>query len=617
MPRLQTVNFNPPEQANGLESIVSQFSQGLVEQRQQSRESDALEDIYKQYQSDGQNLDNLLMNVNKDKRLGPTAKANLAGQALKLKEMNTTLQKEAVKAANDEKKEAYKTAALKERELTKLEAKEKEIAYMTARDKAQLNNDLTLKERELTLRSALEDKKLKNEQELAKAKHNLELALQDKKTSSAEKIEKLKQEYVEAIQKAKQDFELSYQEKEAAIKNATLEKTQSHQSELERLKEEWRVAREKEILGLKNDFTMSLTDKEALIDKEMKMKQQEYEIEIERLKEELRLNRERNIETLKIEGAEGKKRKVSEFLKTIQGKNLSSQEILQAGAEFGLDHNVAKDLAANQEAMNKKVQEEEKAARARQEVKALLIAAGDSEEDAEYKSQFTSAQTARNQLKESSKKEPRSEFKKITERKEAEELHKLRSEIIPKAKDALSNLDRIQQLSKTELKGLEGYIKGVINTESAAEMENLGFTAIEPIIKLFNPVGPIPVAKMTIIRNVFQPHAKDLQTTIDGKVAALRRIGQQALLRAQTRADLIEKYDGTPPKGELENFDDNSKNLQDTLVDQEAFKLLKSKKDGEMISGLYSKKDGKKLGPVSVKKAKEWIDKGLVTYVPR
>ena len=238
-----------------------------------------------------------------------------------------------------------------------------------------------------------------------------------------------------------------------------------------------------------------------------------------------------------------------------------------------------------------------------------------SEEEARKLSEIDTEATARTKVAQFNKPPPKNKFDETLQGEAAKDLQRLESEI-PKARDALANLDRIEELSKNELSGLKGYAKAALNTESAAEMENLAFTAIEPIIKLFNPVGPIPVQKMKIIQQQFQMKPGDLQTSINGKINALRRIGQQGLARAEQRSALIKKYKGLVPEQELKSFDASTEQLQDALVDQEAWEInTKGKKDTDLIEDLYSK-DGKKLKPIPLKEAKKLYEEGRITYVP-
>ncbi len=137
---------------------------------------------------------------------------------------------------------------------------------------------------------------------------------------------------------------------------------------------------------------------------------------------------------------------------------------------------------------------------------------------------------------------------------------------IAKSKDALKNISRMEDLSK-KLTGVTGYGKAILNTGDAAEFDALGLAAIEPVLKIFNPVGAIPTQKINLIRDKFAPKAMDRQTTIEGKLRALKAFNQQALSRAQERVNLIEQYQGNPPSGVLNQFDDETESLADAMLD--------------------------------------------------
>lgn len=279
-------------------------------------------------------------------------------------------------------------------------------------------------------------------------------------------------------------------------------------------------------------------------------------------------------------------------------------------------------LKKNQDRFNSKLNaatkaygDVEKKQKAEAESYELLIANGVPEDKAKELSKVISPANAKTYGKAEKGGDKLDKFDQKLQQKGAEEYIKLQ-EAIPKGKDALANLDRLESLSKNELSGLKGYAKSAINTESASEFSNLAFTSIEPIIKLFNPVGPIPVAKMKMIQQTFQMNPGELQTTIRGKISALRRIGQQGLARNEQRAALLKKHKGLIPEEELKQFDKQTEELQDALVDDSAFQLkIEGKKDNEMVEGFYSK-DGKKLKPMEKKKAVELFNKGLITNVP-
>lgn len=297
-------------------------------------------------------------------------------------------------------------------------------------------------------------------------------------------------------------------------------------------------------------------------------------------------------------------------------KRLQAKKDLKELEELTIERD--KSIATQAKTVNDALKEQKEKARAKESVYEMYKE-HIPEEDARRLSEVDTEATARAKIKDLTKKgtpAALSPFERTLQGEEAKKLVKL-EEDIPKARDALSNLDRIEQLAKNELAGPKGFLKSAIGTESAKELENLSFTAIEPIIKLFNPVGPIPVQKLKIIQKQFQIHPSDIQSKQRGKIAALRRIGEQGLARAEQRASIIRQYKGSPPPEDLQQFDRESSQLQDALIDQEAFSVkIKGSKDTDLIEGLYSVKDGRKLKGIPKKEAEKLYEQGLITNVP-
>lgn len=154
-------------------------------------------------------------------------------------------------------------------------------------------------------------------------------------------------------------------------------------------------------------------------------------------------------------------------------------------------------------------------------------------------------------------------------------------EQISKAQSSFQNISRMRELAK-ELKGPIGTAKGFFGTQKAAEFDALGLAGIEPVLKIFNPVGAIPTQKINLIKSQFAPKATDLNTTIQGKLNALERIAKQAEERATNLVNLYDKYDGNPPSQEMRKFSEQSERILDDLVAKERKKLSKKKKGDEV-----------------------------------
>jgi len=157
-----------------------------------------------------------------------------------------------------------------------------------------------------------------------------------------------------------------------------------------------------------------------------------------------------------------------------------------------------------------------------------------------------------------------SPLEKKLQEKQAEDYIELTKEI-PKLQTTVENVKYVEELAKKL--GFLGPLKGLLNTESAAELNAASFPLIEPIVKMFNPSGPIATQKLKIIQDKYQIKATDAPWSIPGKIKALERFSKQALSRAQERMKLYEEHKGNPPKEVLKKFDKESETLGDAMVD--------------------------------------------------
>ena len=144
-------------------------------------------------------------------------------------------------------------------------------------------------------------------------------------------------------------------------------------------------------------------------------------------------------------------------------------------------------------------------------------------------------------------------------------------ELIPVLESSLSNLERLKELGGSGAGAISRYVQSALGTGNTAEINTLGFAAIEPVLKIFNPVGAVPVAKMNILTKKFAPQANDTAWTYSGKIQTLERLGKAALERAEQRTKLFESYGGqVPPREVLYNFDKETSKLAENLIDAES-----------------------------------------------
>ena len=164
-----------------------------------------------------------------------------------------------------------------------------------------------------------------------------------------------------------------------------------------------------------------------------------------------------------------------------------------------------------------------------------------------------------------------------------------------------------------------GWWNALWKSADATEVETLGFTLLDPIIKLFNPVGPIPVQKLKIIQTKFQPNPWDLKETFEGKMNSLERIGNQLVARLEQRKALLDSYgEQVPPKEELEKFDADTVKLIDQVEAEETKKLSSiNNQEQPGQKTYYSKATGKKLKQLPPEQIQDLLQKGLITDVAR
>jgi hypothetical protein len=156
-------------------------------------------------------------------------------------------------------------------------------------------------------------------------------------------------------------------------------------------------------------------------------------------------------------------------------------------------------------------------------------------------------------------------FQKKVQEKNAEEYINLTKEI-PKIESTLGDIAYARQLSN-EL-GTSGTVGGALGlSKKAKELEGVSFTLMEPIVKIFNPSGPIAQQKLKMIQDKYVISASDAPWTKKAKLDALERFAKQALGRAQQKLELIKKYDGNPPESVINNFDKESDTISDAMLD--------------------------------------------------
>jgi hypothetical protein len=121
----------------------------------------------------------------------------------------------------------------------------------------------------------------------------------------------------------------------------------------------------------------------------------------------------------------------------------------------------------------------------------------------------------------------------------------------PKLQSMGKTIDRIEQLIP-EVSGPSGMFKGALGLgEATAEINALGLTLLEPVLKIFNPVGAIATRKMELLKDKIVPKATDTTEVIQGKLNFARKIHKDAMEKAQRISELYEEYGEDIPYDKL------------------------------------------------------------------
>src|SRR3569623_736151 len=98
MPSALVIDLSPtPREETALEKTLGGFSKRHRQNQLDTEETDALKDIYKQYQQDGQNLEKTIQDIQTRPGLSPTTRVNTVNQLLQFQKHNAQLIKDAAK----------------------------------------------------------------------------------------------------------------------------------------------------------------------------------------------------------------------------------------------------------------------------------------------------------------------------------------------------------------------------------------------------------------------------------------------------------------------------------------------------------------------------------------
>src|SRR6188508_3337608 len=108
MPSAQIIDLNPNARTEltSLEKTLGGFSKRMRENQIEKQETDALREIYSQYQEDGKNLEKTIQDIQTKPGISPTTRVNTVKQLMDFQKHNGELQKKAQADAEKAEKKA-------------------------------------------------------------------------------------------------------------------------------------------------------------------------------------------------------------------------------------------------------------------------------------------------------------------------------------------------------------------------------------------------------------------------------------------------------------------------------------------------------------------------------
>lgn len=249
---------------------------------------------------------------------------------------------------------------------------------------------------------------------------------------------------------------------------------------------------------------------------------------------------------------------------------LGAEQMMQASREAKEVQELKRAQLASQELKERAKVEQQEAEKAeeRERVRSLVNMLNIPQEEKLAYSEALDLKAAQELVKSQlTSKGAQTPFEKAVSKKYAEEFVELPNEIA-KLQSNAGDIDAARELSDDI-----GLIKTVaanlgINTQKGQELESIGFTLMQPIVKIFNPSGPIAEKKLAVIQKKYALSPSDSPWAREAKLNALQRFNQQALDRAEKRLKIIESYAaGEVSREVLKQFDKETESLGTVMED--------------------------------------------------
>lgn len=182
-----------------------------------------------------------------------------------------------------------------------------------------------------------------------------------------------------------------------------------------------------------------------------------------------------------------------------------------------------------------------------------------------------------------------------------------------KVQSMRGTIDRLKELSEN-LRGSGGLLKSLIGTQEATEFNALGLAAIEPVLKVFNPRGVIPQAKIEMLKGIFTPTASELFTKQQGKIQALERFADAAEKKQKEIETLFDIYGDNIPPEVLLKYEQDSEAVIDQFLSSQSKDLSGLAFETEELPQASLENKGARYsddqGNIWISTGSEWIKMG-------
>lgn len=202
------------------------------------------------------------------------------------------------------------------------------------------------------------------------------------------------------------------------------------------------------------------------------------------------------------------------------------------------------------------------------------------------------------------KAEPESTFTKGLSKEHVKQYVKAEEDLVRSQRN-LNDIDRVEELID-KVSGPLGYFTAANPfNEDVAELTALGFGTIEPIVKQFNPSGPIAQKKLEQLQKIYGINRFDSKAVMKGKTAALKRYAKASKELSEKRIALFEKYNGSPPIGDVVRLNAEGESFIENML----------KTDPNKEITYYSSKNGRPIKDIPEDQKQQLIEQGLITDV--